>query len=227
MISHYLKIPWDEAIVTRDERTKPIFKLPDRSEPLIFNITHQAGLVGLIAVLNPPSTRDGFAIGIDLVCQSERVDRDHNMIENEGWDRFVDMHEEVFSPTETATLKAMPLDNDGKLEYFYALWCLREAYVKMTGEALLAKWLRELDMRGFAPPGRTPVGNQASLSLYMGDEKVNGVDMHLTHILDVFMVCAAVRSTEAGESIEIKDFESLDIDQVLASGERAKGLRTA
>jgi len=39
-----------------------------------------------------------------------------------------------------------------KLRNFYAHWCLKEAYIKMTGEALLAPWLRDLEFRNVRPP---------------------------------------------------------------------------
>src|SRR5262249_33336031 len=47
-------------------------------------------------------------------------------------------------------------DVDVRLRAFYALWCLREAYVKMTGEALLAPWLAELEFRRFRAPAPGP-----------------------------------------------------------------------
>ena len=34
-----------------------------------------------------------------------------------------------------------------RLRRFYTFWSLKEAYVKMTGEALMAKWLQELEFR--------------------------------------------------------------------------------
>lgn len=39
-----------------------------------------------------------------------------------------------------------------KIRNFYAHWCLKEAYIKMTGEALLAPWLRDLEFRNVRPP---------------------------------------------------------------------------
>ena len=40
-----------------------------------------------------------------------------------------------------------------KLRRFYAYWGLKEAYIKMVGEGLLASWLRELEFLGVhAPP---------------------------------------------------------------------------
>ncbi|KIW14840.1 hypothetical protein PV08_07625 [Exophiala spinifera] len=39
-----------------------------------------------------------------------------------------------------------------KLRRFYAYWALKEAYIKMVGEGLLASWLRELEFLDVVPP---------------------------------------------------------------------------
>lgn len=44
---------------------------------------------------------------------------------------------------------------EAKLRRFYTFWALKEAYVKMTGEALLADWLRELEFRNVRAPTPT------------------------------------------------------------------------
>lgn len=41
----------------------------------------------------------------------------------------------------------------GKLRRFYTFFALKEAYVKMTGEALLAGWLRDVEFRNVVVPG--------------------------------------------------------------------------
>lgn len=41
---------------------------------------------------------------------------------------------------------------DAKLRRFYAFWCLKEAYIKLEGEALLASWLKELEFRHVRAP---------------------------------------------------------------------------
>uniref|UniRef100_L2GDN4 holo-[acyl-carrier-protein] synthase n=1 Tax=Colletotrichum fructicola (strain Nara gc5) TaxID=1213859 RepID=L2GDN4_COLFN len=117
------------------------------------------GLVALFAVHGYDAANGPVDVGVDIVCTSERRSRDHSMLRSEGWPRFVDVHADVLSPAEASFLKWQVLSAippglkpgasaedsmDFKLRCFYALWCLREAYVKMTGEALLAEWLREL-----------------------------------------------------------------------------------
>lgn len=41
---------------------------------------------------------------------------------------------------------------ESTLRLFYTYWALKEAYIKMTGEALLAPWLRELEFRNVQAP---------------------------------------------------------------------------
>ncbi|PNY24140.1 L-aminoadipate-semialdehyde dehydrogenase-phosphopantetheinyl transferase [Tolypocladium capitatum] len=224
-ISTYCGVGWDAAAWTRDARTKPVFLLPDGSEPLLFNVSHQAGLVVLLAAHGAPP---GTSIGVDVVCPPERRSRDHAVIAADGWPQFVDIHGEVFSTGEVARLKALPLAPlDRLLAYFYSLWCLREGYVKMSGEALLAPWLRELDLRYFAPPGEVPPEGRG-FEIWFREKRVDDVDMRLEWLLDEYMVCTAVRwgkTYEApveGEDDMGKPFTHLTMDQVLADAEAAR-----
>ncbi|KAG5664433.1 hypothetical protein KAF25_008167 [Fusarium avenaceum] len=219
VISRFCRVPWSQANITRDSRTKPVFLLPSGDEPLIFNVSHQAGLAVLLAVHEPPK---GLAVGVDVVCPSERRNRDLSSLADEGWPNFVDIHADVFGIGEVSALKNMKPgtathERDRALRYFYALWCLREAYVKMTGDALLASWLKDLEMRGFAPPEDM----QEPQQVWLRGTKVEGVDMRLVPLLEEYMVSTAVRNAHNGETVEIGEFQNLDIDEVLAFGEKA------
>jgi 4'-phosphopantetheinyl transferase len=250
-IARFCRVPWAEATAVRDARTKPVFLMPRTAaaaaatgddgkegqpeEPLIFNVTHQAGLVAMFAVYRPPP---GLSIGVDIVCQDERRDRDHETINTEGWPHFVDMHADVFSPREAGRLKRLPIIRvDRRLSYFYSLWCLREAYVKMTGDALLAPWLGDLEMRSFAPPGeRAPdvfasgggagpalpadhAGYPAELEVWFRGAKVTDVDIDLIPLLDGYMISTAVRRAEDGSGLEPGEFEVLDFNKFLSDAE--------
>lgn len=218
-------ISWWDAVATRNKDTKPVFLLPsDGTEPLIFNVSHQAGLVVLAAALCPPT---GVTVGVDIVCPTERRARDHDMIRKEGWKTFVAIHEEVFSQADVRALESLPFGSantsaimDRKLRYFYTVWCLREAYVKMTGEALLAPWLKVLEMRGFAPPG--DVDAASPLEIYFEGRKLDNVDMELVDILGgEFIIGTSVGRNAAGEGLALGDYEFLDIEAVTAFGEGA------
>jgi 4'-phosphopantetheinyl transferase len=251
-ITRHCGVSWSSAVVTRDKRTKPVFVMPDGSQPLLFNVSHQDGLVVLFGVYNPPGSSSSssssakgtsntaaeapkpedlaaaggiggcFAIGVDVVSPGERRSRDVEAIRQQGWPYFVEMHEAAFSPHEAARLKTLPFKDDPHrlLAYFYALWCLREGYVKMTGEALLAEWLQELDLRECIPPqerkGQGPQGDGRPAAWFRG-QMVPGVDMRLMPLLDGYMVCTVVRRSAEGEGIEVRGFESLDIKEILAA----------
>lgn len=47
---------------------------------------------------------------------------------------------------------------EAKLRRFYTFFALKEAYIKMTGEALLAGWIRELEFRNVRAPDEASEG---------------------------------------------------------------------
>ena len=184
-LAHLLpSLSWHDTCITRDPATtKPIFTPPDSLQGTLpavsFNVTHQAGIVALLAS-RFPAKGPHVDVGVDIVCTSERRSRDLEVVLSDdsekggdGWARFVDMHSDVFSARETAYLKhhvisaipglvtPSPANRtaeavvDAKLRAFYALWALREAYVKLTGDALLAAWLKDLEFREFRPVAPT------------------------------------------------------------------------
>lgn len=218
LITRYANVPWDEANMTRNADTKPVFIAPDGSEPIVFNVSHQAGIVVLVAAYHPP---EGAAVGVDIVCPTERRERDHLFVRNESWQSFVDMHGEVLCPNEVTSLCSLPFrDLDHRLRYFYTLWCLREAYVKMTGEALLAPWLRRLEMRYFTPPEDAPV---EQIEVWFQGKCLDEVDLYLANVMDDFMICTVSKKDSDGNPfLDVGEYEKLDIDEVIAFGTKAK-----
>lgn len=171
------------------------------------------------------------------------------MISKEGWPAFVDMHADVFAPGEVAYLKYQVLSAvpglvsnaasaedvvDGKLRAFYALWALREAYVKLTGEALLASWLKELEFREFRPPKPTAgwevpadEGNGSEEVVRDADirfkgKKVEDVNMCLRSLGADYMIATAVRTPDDKEEAlgwQLGPYEILSPDEVLEFAE--------
>ncbi|EGS23030.1 holo-[acyl-carrier-protein] synthase-like protein [Thermochaetoides thermophila DSM 1495] len=314
-------IPWDRTIITRDSLTKPVFVDPRTGrQPVSFNVSHQAGIVALVAVAGyeaPPNPVDANAppstpargqrrqkvpveVGVDVVCVSERRERDLAMLwdESEGWEGFVDMHADVFSPSEVAYLKGSSppaprpppgpasaarrsrsrssrgseqyyqqspeqqryvrelspekqrhylqhLEDlrrraeeeedeieegmaDGKLRMFYALWALREAYVKLTGEALLAEWLSELEFRDFRAPKPTAAWEVPAceergevvrdIEIYFRGQRVDDVNMCIRSMGPDYMIATAVRTPgrkEDGLAWQLGPYEILSLEDVL------------
>jgi 4'-phosphopantetheinyl transferase len=219
LIARYASVPWDQAVTTRNSDTKPVFRRPDGSEPLSFNVSHQAGLVVLVAsVLHPAE------LGVDVVCPTERRDRDLSLIRAEGWGSFVDMHAEVFGPDEVSRLHGLGTtlrDQDQRLRYFYTLWCIREAYVKMTGEALLAPWLKDLEMRYFVPAEDAAA---SQTEIWFRGRRVDDVDLDLVNVLGGFTICTAVRrrDRQGAGRLAVGEYELLDAEEVISFGERSR-----
>ncbi|KAK4136911.1 4'-phosphopantetheinyl transferase [Trichocladium antarcticum] len=282
LLKHYAvarlaAVPWDATAIGRDARTKPVYVDPATGRaPVAFNVTHQAGVVALVAVAGYRPRRHGHGhgavgkdageeeeeavqVGVDLVCTSERRDRDQAMLRADGWSAFVDMHGDVFAPREVGYLKHRVLSAvpglvaaagsgdggavtgeqiaDGKLRAFYALWALREAYVKLTGEALLAEWLGELEFREFRPPRPTAgwdvpadEGDEAAqvvrrMDIWFRGVKVEDVNMCLRAMGPDYMIATAVRTPgnkEDGLGWRLGAYEMLSLEEVLDFAEASR-----
>jgi 4'-phosphopantetheinyl transferase len=292
LLKHYAvaklsSTPWSQLLAannpdgafTRDARTKPVYIDPATgTQPVSFNVSHQAGIVAIIAVAGyqpPPSSTSeaekaqaqaAVEVGVDVVCSSERRARDHGMIARDGWPAFVDMHADVFAPGEVAYLKHRVLSSsaaaglvvpaasaptteqlvDVKLRAFYALWALREAYVKLTGEALLAEWLRELEFVDFRPPRPTAgwevpareggvegdgegEGEDAEvirrIDIRFRGDRVEDVNMCLRSMGQDYMIATAVRTPrrkEDGLGWGLGPYEILSLEEVLDFAESSR-----
>ncbi|GFF32404.1 L-aminoadipate-semialdehyde dehydrogenase-phosphopantetheinyl transferase [Aspergillus udagawae] len=108
-------------------------------------------------------------VGIDITCVDERRARTSSAPSTrKQLAEYVDIFAEVFSQRELETIKNLggrfPAEaQDGAqeteaveygLRLFYTYWALKEAYIKMTGEALLAPWLRELEFTDVVAPAQ-------------------------------------------------------------------------
>ncbi|KAL8713604.1 MAG: hypothetical protein Q9220_002466 [cf. Caloplaca sp. 1 TL-2023] len=148
------QIRWPESIITRDKNHKPCYVPRDAPEKQIeFNVSHHGSLVVLAGCAN-----DNVQIGVDVVQID--LSKDIPKVRAEGWPSWVCTYEAVFSAQEVQDMVAWEpsqfLSGDAllraKLRHFYAHWCLKEAYVKMTGEALMAPWLQDMEFRKVQVP---------------------------------------------------------------------------
>ncbi|KAI1181242.1 phosphopantetheinyl transferase [Nemania sp. FL0916] len=246
VVSKSCGVRWRETKLSADANGKPVFKDSEGRQPVVFNVSHQAGLVALVAATNAGGDCSGIQIGVDVVCVNERQTRDHRMIRAEGWPRFVDMHADVFGRSEATYLKtgvdgrpaylALRSEDekrDWKLRAFYTLWCLREAYVKMTGEALLAAWLGDLEFRAFEPPnpgaefmqseddeGRGMVVREFDVVFH--GKKVEDANICIRSLGTDYMTCTAVRTPQRKEDAlgwHLGPFEFLAFEEIVALGE--------
>ncbi|PGH08948.1 4'-phosphopantetheinyl transferase [Blastomyces parvus] len=122
---------------------------------------------------HPSSSPSPPQIGIDITCTDDPARRNRGPPKTEAeLHAFIDIFAEVFSTNELDAMKAYPRTNSNsgaamslqesithRLRLFYTYWALKEAYIKMTGEALLAPWLRDLEFRDVVvptPPALSP-----------------------------------------------------------------------
>lgn len=282
VITKYCHVPWSSSTPIKDANGKPIWAPANPNlmgqVKIGFNVSHQAGLVSLIAVIGGEGKEE---VGTDIVCVSERLVQDYQHIEKQGFFDWVDMHGEVFSESEVSFMKlaavelklgaglelmgfgkdalsrcqrrnmklevkalkgeerketTVTIDSniviEAKRRRFYAMWCLREAYVKMTGEALLAPWLKELEILDVqVPAGNEDIRDPISLEkgqvikdfrIIFKDKPVTNVKMELTALGTDYMVAAAARPATGADNptLELGDWKLLDLENdVLAFGQ--------
>ncbi|KAH8667445.1 hypothetical protein BGZ60DRAFT_377398 [Tricladium varicosporioides] len=259
VITKYCNVSWSESTISLGTNGKPCFIPSSNCQSHVnidFNVSHQAGIVSLIAAIGFEGNVD---VGSDVVCADERLSKDYENIEKDGFFEWVDMHADVFADSECSFMKLGSLSEkevglegvkisgfgrdalsrcqrrntkvhvkvtkedgtearveidsnmaiDAKLRRFYAMWCLRETYVKMTGEALLASWLKELEILDVQTPAAKEL-IQDSASLEKGDtaqnfrivfknRPVTDVTMELSALGLAYMVGGAVRASNAAE----------------------------
>ncbi|KFY00114.1 hypothetical protein O988_03513 [Pseudogymnoascus sp. VKM F-3808] len=275
LASHLLKhlvihelgsVPWEQSTISRDANKKPCFSPSNgMGKPLEFNVSHQAGLVPLVACAGHT-----VEVGIDVVCVNERSD--NAIISKDGLFAWIDMHAEVFSRAEVQYMKydveslTLPIEIDveekgrdaiarcqlreetvswttssgapreldanviidAKLRRFYAFWCLREAYVKMTGEALLAPWLGDLEFRKFKVPAANEKAALDDSDLLLGEtttefhiyfqgKRVKNVTMELRALGRNYMVGTAARNKDGEAGLrKFPGFVNLTLNDIVA-----------
>ncbi|KAF2104218.1 4'-phosphopantetheinyl transferase [Rhizodiscina lignyota] len=101
-ISKTFRVPWTSIRFGRKGdpiHGKPCYIFPNGSIASVdFNVSHQAGLVALVG-----TRKKSVEVGVDITCVNERNDYRH--IDEEGFDGFVDIYEEVFSQAELWDIK--------------------------------------------------------------------------------------------------------------------------
>lgn len=101
-----LGIPWKHITFGRKRNPKhgkPCALLPPPLHgpaPCEFNVSHQAGLVALVGCKTEELDAE---LGVDIVCVNER--NEGKMIDDEGFEAWVDMYSEIFSHEETFDIK--------------------------------------------------------------------------------------------------------------------------
>ncbi|KAH9881111.1 hypothetical protein J1614_001605 [Plenodomus biglobosus] len=128
---------------------------------------------------------------------------------------------------------------DAKLRRFYTYWAYKEAFIKLDGEALLAKWIPRLEFKNVRPPapGSPPRcsthgvwGERVSdaevwFTVAKGGEGPRGVNgkegesmrledvrMEIVGFEEGFMVAVAIRGSIEGDEGGLTAFKGLDLE---------------
>ncbi len=221
-ISHACHVSWSESTISEDHNRKPCYKPKDRNSSTVeFNVSHHGTLVALVGCAG-----DTRKLGTDVVQMN--WERDYPSVLKGGFAAWVEVYEMVFSDREVADIVAYspsgqsdPQDQiKAKLRHFYAHWCLREAYVKMTGEALLAPWLKDLEFRNVQVPlpasqmrpesqlddwGQTCAADE----IWLKGTRLAGVKMELQAFGEDYMIATAVSDPNP----LLSPFKELDLER--------------
>ncbi|KAL8816714.1 MAG: hypothetical protein Q9223_004319 [Gallowayella weberi] len=215
-------LPWSESVITQDANHKPCFvPVNGATEHLQFNVSHHGSLVALAGCANK-----NVQIGVDIV----QVDasKDLPRVLEEGWPSWVKTYEAVFSAQEVQDIitwkPRQSLDDQdsirSKLRHFYAHWCLKEAYVKLTGEALMAPWLQDMEFRNVKEPRPASKMPDSSLAGDWGEtfseveiwhhgQRVTNIKMELQAFRNDYMIATATSRTD----VPISPFTLVDLEQ--------------
>ncbi|KAL2848848.1 hypothetical protein BJY01DRAFT_262518 [Aspergillus pseudoustus] len=209
-----------------------------------FNVSHQASMVAIVGTtIQPPSSssergEEGWKkpeVGVDITCVNERQNRSGEGRSLIALRNYIDIFSDVFSAREMEDMRSLTgasaevrSSEDRLVDYgyrlFYTYWALKEAYIKMTGEALLAPWLRELEFSNVVAPG-VESGEGVFGEPYTGvrttlyKEPVEDVRLEVIALEKDFLFATAARggSIGSGSAGGHEDtwlpFEKLDIEQ--------------
>ncbi|RMZ89873.1 hypothetical protein DV736_g2883, partial [Chaetothyriales sp. CBS 134916] len=148
---------------------------------LEFNVTHQNGLIGLVGCTTPtvqdpqnvepiitttsqPTTIQPrqVRLGVDVACMRETGRSPADVTTQAKLDEWIDIFGEMFSdncrndirraPAVAGATTSVAATMQARLRRFYAFWALKEAYIKMVGEGLLADWLTKLEFENVQVP---------------------------------------------------------------------------
>ncbi|KAL4935137.1 hypothetical protein BDV06DRAFT_135764 [Aspergillus oleicola] len=247
------RVPWSEIVISRtpDPHRRPCFVHPqpnkkgngegEVAEPINveFNVSHQASMVALAGTVMPPPSQQTEQqkakpeVGIDITCVNERPNRNNEPRTLGSLFDYIDIFAEVFSAKEISDMKSLhgcpsPSSTETLVNYgyrlFYTYWALKEAYIKMTGEALLAPWLRELEFSNVVAPSK---GNEegafgepyTGVKTTLRGDVVSDVRIEVVALEGDYLFATAARGGRIGSSNreEGEDpwmpFQKLDIER--------------
>ena len=205
-ISDALGTNWADVTISEDKNRKPCYRPSASSpKPMEFNVSHHGTLVALVGCVG-----DNTKLGVDIVRMN--WEKDYTKVIEEGFEAWATTYEMVFSDREVRDIAdyipppqtSKQEEVRAKLRHFYAHWCMKEAYVKMTGEALLASWLKALEFRDVQVPAPAVTGDWGesctNAEIWFHGQRVFDVKLEIQAYKDDYMVatCSSNLSTKFG-----------------------------
>ncbi|KAI4194541.1 MAG: hypothetical protein LQ350_007718 [Teloschistes chrysophthalmus] len=215
-------VSWPQSIIGKDHNHKPCY-IPtnNHDRQCEFNVSHHGSLVALAGC-----SKKDIQLGVDVVQID--VAKDVPKVRQEGWQSWVNTFEAVFSAREVQDIVSWePAESlseedmlQAKIRLFYAHWCLKEAYVKMTGEALMAPWLQDMDFRNVQVPraaSTLPIGQPnddwgetvSDIEIWRAGERVRGVRLELQAFRDDYLIGTAASKLD----LPFLPYQLLDLDK--------------
>lgn len=213
-ISDRCGIPWNDVCIDQDSNSKPCYKPPNATGmTLEFNVSHHGTLVALVGC-----SKLDIKLGVDVVKMNRG--RDYAKVQEDGFASWAKVYEMVFSEREVDDIAKYETPAElsyeqeirAKLRHFYAHWCLKEAYVKMTGEALLAKWLKEMEFRNVQVPKAADDGKWgescSGVEMWFRDQRLEGINMEIQAFQSDYMIATCASRAD----VKFTPFKELDIE---------------
>ncbi|GAQ45036.1 hypothetical protein AtubIFM55763_010665 [Aspergillus tubingensis] len=215
------RIPWSQITISRTPAPhhRPCF-IPSAafttSIPKVeFNVSHQDSMVALAGTTIPPNPtpakqQQEIQVGIDITSTTEhlRSPRNPSPPTRSAFLEYVSIFTEIFSARELGLIKSLTHPVHGysvsstegvvySYRVFFAYWALKEAYIKMTGEALLAEWLRELEFLDVRVPD-TDGEVYRGVRVLMKGREVEEVRVEVQAFEGGYLVATAARGGRVG-----------------------------
>ena len=217
-ITQICEVPWQDANVTLDSNKKPYFvpKGEATGKTIALNVSHHGGLVALAAC--PGSATK---LGIDIVSMSQV---DIATVARQGFETWVRIFEAIFSDRELNDIVTFvpPESCDpqaeiaARLRHFYLHWAMKEAYMKMTGEGLVASWVKHLEFLNVRTPRHAKEMNLESeygeaicdVEIYLYSKRVYHTKLEVQAFRDGFLAVAA-----SDRSIDFLPYTFLNLEE--------------
>ena len=221
-IAETCHVPWTEVTISQDEHRKPCYRQTyPIGKALQFNVSHHGTLVAFVGCSD-----ENVRLGVDIVRMN--WEKDYAMVLQDGFAAWARIYEMVFSDREIRDIAyyvpPAQINQEGeiraKLRHFYAHWCLKEAYVKMTGEALLAKWLKELEFKNVEVPLIAQESDDegwgqtcSNVEIWFYGKRVEDVWLEIQAFGNDYMIATAASSID----IDLDAFRMVDLERNIYS----------